>query len=180
MPSSLQYPLERHRDLQRRWQHLLQQTVTPKPTRVGALSGSKAIVSPVATSPVAYVAGTVKPVRPPLDDSPQLLLAPISGAMSLRPRTLLTGFIAPCLPSSAPQPPSGELWLHEIKHRASHCPLTTRHATAVAVVGRRDKSIRSLGAWEAAVLATVTITAACGVNGTSPDTAGNRQGRKEC
>jgi ATP-dependent DNA ligase len=27
-----------------------------------------------------------------------------------------TGFIAPCLPTKASQPPSGELWLHEIKH----------------------------------------------------------------
>src|SRR6516165_4097783 len=26
------------------------------------------------------------------------------------------GFIAPCLPTSASQPPSGEEWLHEIKH----------------------------------------------------------------
>jgi ATP-dependent DNA ligase len=26
------------------------------------------------------------------------------------------GFIPPCLPSSAPQAPSGEEWLHEIKH----------------------------------------------------------------
>jgi hypothetical protein len=26
------------------------------------------------------------------------------------------GFIAPCLPTKAPQPPSGALWLHEIKH----------------------------------------------------------------
>jgi ATP-dependent DNA ligase len=32
------------------------------------------------------------------------------------PRTLPAGFIAPCLPTSAPQPPSGEDWLHEIKH----------------------------------------------------------------
>ena len=32
------------------------------------------------------------------------------------PRTLPAGFIAPCLPTSAPQPPSGEAWLHEIKH----------------------------------------------------------------
>ena len=29
---------------------------------------------------------------------------------------LPAGFIAPCLPTTAPQPPSGELWLHEIKH----------------------------------------------------------------
>jgi ATP-dependent DNA ligase len=36
--------------------------------------------------------------------------------MPLPPRALPAGFIAPCLPSSAPQPPSGEEWLHEIKH----------------------------------------------------------------
>ena len=36
--------------------------------------------------------------------------------MLSRPRTLPAGFIAPCLPTSAPQPPSGEDWLHEIKH----------------------------------------------------------------
>jgi hypothetical protein len=39
-----------------------------------------------------------------------------SSAMSLRPRALPAGFIAPCLPTSAPRPPSGALWLHEIKH----------------------------------------------------------------
>jgi ATP-dependent DNA ligase len=33
-----------------------------------------------------------------------------------RPSTFPAGFIAPCLPTSAPQPPSGALWLHEIKH----------------------------------------------------------------
>ena len=26
------------------------------------------------------------------------------------------GFIAPCLPTEAQQPPSGDAWLHEIKH----------------------------------------------------------------
>jgi bifunctional non-homologous end joining protein LigD len=37
--------------------------------------------------------------------------------MPLRPIVLpAAGFIAPCLPTSAPQPPSGALWLHEIKH----------------------------------------------------------------
>jgi bifunctional non-homologous end joining protein LigD len=35
--------------------------------------------------------------------------------MPLHPRALPAGFIAPCLPTSAAQPPSGELWLHEIK-----------------------------------------------------------------
>ena len=31
-------------------------------------------------------------------------------------RTMPAGFIAPCLPMTAPLPPSGPLWLHEIKH----------------------------------------------------------------
>jgi bifunctional non-homologous end joining protein LigD len=31
-------------------------------------------------------------------------------------RTRPAGFIAPCLPTSSPHPPSGDLWLHEIKH----------------------------------------------------------------
>jgi ATP-dependent DNA ligase len=33
-----------------------------------------------------------------------------------RPHALPAGFIAPCLPINAPRPPSGEQWLHEIKH----------------------------------------------------------------
>jgi bifunctional non-homologous end joining protein LigD len=32
------------------------------------------------------------------------------------PRTLPTGFIAPCLPTKADKLPSGSQWLHEIKH----------------------------------------------------------------
>src|SRR5262245_4241350 len=35
--------------------------------------------------------------------------------MPLRPRALPAGFIAPCLPMKAQQPPSGAIWLHEIK-----------------------------------------------------------------
>jgi ATP-dependent DNA ligase len=31
-------------------------------------------------------------------------------------RTLLAGFIQPCLPKKAPKPTSGALWLDEIKH----------------------------------------------------------------
>jgi ATP-dependent DNA ligase len=31
-------------------------------------------------------------------------------------RSLPVGFVAPCLPTSAPRPPSGEGWVHEIKH----------------------------------------------------------------
>jgi bifunctional non-homologous end joining protein LigD len=26
------------------------------------------------------------------------------------------GFIPPCLPTKTPQPPTGDAWLHEIKH----------------------------------------------------------------
>jgi ATP-dependent DNA ligase len=40
----------------------------------------------------------------------------LAAAMSLRPRARPAGFIAPCLPTSAAQPPSGDGWLHEIKH----------------------------------------------------------------
>ena len=36
--------------------------------------------------------------------------------MLSRPRALPTGFIQPCLPTKAPRPPVGGLWLHEIKH----------------------------------------------------------------
>jgi ATP-dependent DNA ligase len=35
---------------------------------------------------------------------------------TLHKPTLPAGFIAPCLPIKAPAPPSGEAWLHEIKH----------------------------------------------------------------
>src|SRR6516165_5854960 len=40
-----------------------------------------------------------------------LRLAPYSAVMPL-PR----GFVPPCLPTKATQPPSGDTWLHEIKH----------------------------------------------------------------
>src|SRR5262249_8395351 len=36
--------------------------------------------------------------------------------MSLHLLDLPAGFIEPCLPTSAPDPPSDEGWLHEIKH----------------------------------------------------------------
>jgi ATP-dependent DNA ligase len=35
---------------------------------------------------------------------------------SLRLRALPAGFVAPCLPTRGPRPPSGVIWLHEIKH----------------------------------------------------------------
>jgi len=37
-------------------------------------------------------------------------------AMVLRLRPLPLGFVAPCLPTAAVRPPSGPLWVHEIKH----------------------------------------------------------------
>jgi bifunctional non-homologous end joining protein LigD len=36
--------------------------------------------------------------------------------MGMLQRALPTGFIAPCLPTKADSPPSGSVWLHEIKH----------------------------------------------------------------
>ena len=36
-----------------------------------------------------------------------------AGIMFSRPRALPAGFIPPCLPTKAPRPPAGELWLHE-------------------------------------------------------------------
>jgi bifunctional non-homologous end joining protein LigD len=41
---------------------------------------------------------------------------PSADAVRHRDLTLPAGFIAPCLPMSAPQPPAGPLWVHEIKH----------------------------------------------------------------
>src|SRR5207248_4634755 len=39
-----------------------------------------------------------------------------AAAVHHRDLTLQAGFIAPCLPMTAPSSPSGPLWLHEIKH----------------------------------------------------------------
>jgi ATP-dependent DNA ligase len=44
------------------------------------------------------------------------IVAQREGLATIGPRALPAGFIAPCLPINAPQPPSGEQWLHEIKH----------------------------------------------------------------
>ena len=46
--------------------------------------------------------------------------------MSLPPHALPAGFVAPYLPTNAPQPPSGPMWLHEIKH------------DGFRVIGRKD------------------------------------------
>jgi hypothetical protein len=41
VPTSLQYPLERQRELQRRWNRLLQRTAAPKDYSVGYLRASR-------------------------------------------------------------------------------------------------------------------------------------------
>jgi ATP-dependent DNA ligase len=43
-------------------------------------------------------------------------LAYLGHIMLSRPRILPARFIAPCLPTKTERPPSGGLWLHEIKH----------------------------------------------------------------
>jgi hypothetical protein len=56
-----------------------------------------------------------------------------------------SGFIEPCLPSSAEQPPSGPGWVHEIKHDgfrvmvrhdARLADLSVSHATFEAAVAK--------------------------------------------
>jgi bifunctional non-homologous end joining protein LigD len=42
-------------------------------------------------------------------------------------RSLPAGFIAPCLPTKADTLPSGEIWLHEIKH------------DGFRIIGRKDR-----------------------------------------
>jgi bifunctional non-homologous end joining protein LigD len=44
-------------------------------------------------------------------------------------RTLPAGFIAPCLPTKTDKPPSGGLWIHEIKHDGFRIIARTRHGT---------------------------------------------------
>jgi ATP-dependent DNA ligase len=53
---------------------------------------------------------------PAVTGFPSVSARPIWARMLSRPRTLPAGFIQPCLPTKAPRPPSGALWLHEIKH----------------------------------------------------------------
>jgi hypothetical protein len=44
---------------------------------------------------------------------------PIPRIRAMLSRSLPAGFVPPCLPTKAPTPPSGELWLHEINTAAS-------------------------------------------------------------
>ena len=44
----------------------------------------------------------------------------------------MPGFVAPCLPSKAVRPPSGPLWVHEIKHDDGEAMGDTATAAASA------------------------------------------------
>jgi ATP-dependent DNA ligase len=54
--------------------------------------------------------------KPPRGLSVSAVFRYLRPEMFPRPRTLPSGFIPPCLPTKAPRPPSGAMWLHEIKH----------------------------------------------------------------
>jgi hypothetical protein len=56
-------------------------------------------------------------------------LLPYTAAAMLQ-RLRPSGFIEPCLPSPADQPPTGSGWVHEIKHDGFR--LMARHAMGVA------------------------------------------------
>jgi len=49
------------------------------------------------------VAAKVEKLKKDIDPSPMIVRRP-------------SGFIPPCLPSKVARPPSGPLWVHEIKH----------------------------------------------------------------
>jgi bifunctional non-homologous end joining protein LigD len=42
--------------------------------------------------------------------------------------SLPLGFVPPCLPTRAPRPPTGEAWLHEIKHDGFRVIARKEHA----------------------------------------------------
>jgi len=47
---------------------------------------------------------------------------------------LPSGFIKPCLPSKVSRPPSGSLWVHEIKHDGYRL-LARRDGSRMAMIG---------------------------------------------
>jgi ATP-dependent DNA ligase len=65
---------------------------------------------------------------------------PARAAARRRDLTLPSGFIAPCLPMMAPSPPSGPLWLHEIKHDGLRIVART-DGRRVKLYGRRGNDL---------------------------------------
>jgi bifunctional non-homologous end joining protein LigD len=53
-------------------------------------------------------------------------------------RALPAGFIAPCLPASAPWPPFGAPWLHDIKHDGFRV-IARKDGKRVRLYSRRGK-----------------------------------------
>jgi bifunctional non-homologous end joining protein LigD len=53
-----------------------------------------------------------------------------------RQRLLPAGFLAPCLPTKADTPPSGSLWLHEIKHDGFFRILARKNGERVRLYSR--------------------------------------------
>jgi hypothetical protein len=51
-------------------------------------------------------------------------------------RLLPAGFIAPGLPTKAPRPPCGDLWLHEIKHERFRIIARKDGGRVPSIVGR--------------------------------------------
>ena len=54
-----------------------------------------------------------------------------------------SGFIAPCQPSKVARPPSGPLWVHEIKQDG--CRLMVRRRAPLLLDGCRGATIEGLG-----------------------------------
>ena len=70
----------------------------------------------------------------------------------LRMRPRLAGFIEPCLPSPAPNPPAGAGWLHEIKHdgfriiaRKNGAAIQKVSASPVGLLGPLWQAARAAG-----------------------------------
>ena len=66
MPTTYQYPLERERDVQRRWKHLLQRTVTPKDyaTEYRTALPSRAAFDSATAHGLSSTTARANPVKP--------------------------------------------------------------------------------------------------------------------
>ena len=83
--------------------------------------------------------------------------------MLSHPRTLPAGFIAPCLPSSAPQAPSGEEWLHEIKHDGFRV-IARREGTRMKLYSRPGNDLTDRFLLIVEALAKPPLSESCGAS----------------
>ena len=102
--------------------------------------------------------------------------------MPLLPRALPAGFIAPCLPTSSPQPPSGDVWLHEIRKENKRVKLYSRPGNDItyrfpliveAFAKLRPRSCIMARRWRAAMTASRCSTAFV-TGGTTPACSSTR------